>query len=303
MTPSPARARRWTPTSAYSEVIAKLHGIAAELAAKTPPRVADATRAPLALAGAVRRRRPPPGAAPSAPRSPMPEPRARHPRRRDPFTGLPVETEDDESKRADRARDELSAAAQQSRVRELASLAEFDQAANPVARDKLSATVTGPEVNSAEKYLTRLTDRPELSGSERNTSAKKLEAALSARVDRMRSVESALGTTQVQRLEGIRDDPDVTARPPVPRLAADTVARPPAAAGRAGHRQGGCPSAPPREAAEGATARTGRTGSLDKDDLRRRLGSFHQAARRAGAMSRRRSPGPPARSPSPTTRA
>ncbi|WP_326685637.1 nitrate- and nitrite sensing domain-containing protein [Streptomyces microflavus] len=192
---------------AYSEVIAKLHGISAELAAKTPPRAADATRAPLALGGAVEQASATRGLLLAALAVPSPEPATPQ---TDPFTGLPVETEDDESKRADRDRDELSSAAQQSRVRELASLAEFDQAANPVARDKLSATVTGPEVNSAEKYLTRLTDRPELSGSERNTSAKKLEAALSARVDRMRSVESALGTTQVQRLEGIRDD-DVTA--------------------------------------------------------------------------------------------
>ncbi|MEV0882551.1 nitrate- and nitrite sensing domain-containing protein [Streptomyces microflavus] len=192
---------------AYSEVIAKLHGISAELAAKTPPRAADATRAPLALGGAVEQASATRGLLLAALAVPSPEPATPQ---TDPFTGLPVETEDDESKRADRDRDELSAAAQQSRVRELASLAEFDQAANPVARDKLSATVTGPEVNSAEKYLTRLTDRPELSGSERNTSAKKLEAALSARVDRMRSVESALGTTQVQRLEGVRDD-DVTA--------------------------------------------------------------------------------------------
>ncbi|MFD8108749.1 sensor histidine kinase [Streptomyces microflavus] len=192
---------------AYSEVIAKLHGISAELAAKTPPRAADVTRAPLALGGAVEQASATRGLLLAALAVPSPEPATPQ---TDPFTGLPVETEDDESKRADRDRDELSAAAQQSRVRELASLAEFDQAANPVARDKLSATVTGPEVNSAEKYLTRLTDRPELSGSERNTSAKKLEAALSARVDRMRSVESALGTTQVQRLEGIRDD-DVTA--------------------------------------------------------------------------------------------
>ncbi|MFC9174002.1 nitrate- and nitrite sensing domain-containing protein [Streptomyces sp. NPDC057107] len=192
---------------AYSEVIAKLHGISAELAEKTPPRAADATRAPLALGGAVEQASATRGLLLAALAVPSPEPTAPQ---TDPFTGLPVETRDDESKRADRDRDELSAAAQQTRVRELASLAEFDQAASPVARDKLSATVTGPEVNSAEKYLARLTDRPELSGSERSTNAKKLESALSTRIERMRSVESALGTTQVQRLEGIRDD-DVTA--------------------------------------------------------------------------------------------
>ncbi|MFI7234696.1 nitrate- and nitrite sensing domain-containing protein [Streptomyces cyaneofuscatus] len=192
---------------AYSEVIAKLHGIAAELADKTPPRAAEATRAPLALGGAVEQASATRGLLLAALAVPTPEPTVPQ---IDPFTGLPVESQDDESKRADRDRDELSAAAQQARVRELASLAEFDQAANPVARDKLSATVTGPEVNSAEKYLARLTDRPELSESERTTSAKKLESALSARVDRMRGVESALATTQVQRLEGFRDD-DVTA--------------------------------------------------------------------------------------------
>ncbi|MGW3437977.1 nitrate- and nitrite sensing domain-containing protein [Streptomyces bacillaris] len=192
---------------AYSEVIAKLHGIAAELAEKTPPRAAEATRAPLALGGAAEQASATRGLLLAALAVPSPEPAAPQ---IDPFTGLPVETEDDESKRADRDRDELSAAAQQARVRELASLAAFDQAANPVARDKLAATVTGPEVNSAEKYLTRLTDRPELSESERKTDAAQLEAALSARIDRMRGVESALATTQVQRLEGIRDD-DVTA--------------------------------------------------------------------------------------------
>ena len=192
---------------AYSEVIAKLHGIAAELAEKTPPRAAEATRAPLALGGAAEQASATRGLLLAALAVPSPEPAAPQ---IDPFTGLPVETEDDESKRADRDRDELSAAAQQARVRELASLAAFDQAANPVARDKLAATVTGPEVNSAEKYLTRLTDRPELSESERKTDAAKLEAALSARIDRMRGVESALATSQVQRLEGIRDD-DVTA--------------------------------------------------------------------------------------------
>lgn len=105
------------------------------------------------------------------------------------------------SSKDDRTRDELSAAAQQARVRELSSLADFDQAAGSTARDKLSSTVTGPEVNSAEKYLNTLTDRPELSDSDQKVSSKKVEAALSARIDRMRGVESALGTAQVQRLE------------------------------------------------------------------------------------------------------
>ncbi|MEU3702576.1 nitrate- and nitrite sensing domain-containing protein [Streptomyces anulatus] len=191
---------------AYSDVIAKLHGIAAELAEKTPPRAADATRAPLTLGGAAEQASATRGLLLAALAVPSPEPQTRT----DPFTGLPVATRDEGGTRAGRERDELSAAAQQARVRELAALADFDQAADPEARDKLSATVTGSEVNDAEKYLTRLTDRPELSEAERGISPKKLEAALSARVDRLRSVESALTTGQVQDLEGLRDD-DVTA--------------------------------------------------------------------------------------------
>ncbi|MFJ8249091.1 nitrate- and nitrite sensing domain-containing protein [Streptomyces sp. NPDC094466] len=191
---------------AYSDVIAKLHGIAAELAEKTPPRAADATRAPLTLGAASEQAAATRGLLLAALAVPSPEPTGQT----DPFTGLPVATEDEGDTRAGRERDELSAAAQQARVREQAALADFDQAADPEARDRLSATVTGSQVNNAEKYLTRLTDRPELSEAERGTSPKKLEAALSARVDRMRSVESALTTGQVQHLEGIRDD-DVTA--------------------------------------------------------------------------------------------
>ncbi|MGW6463863.1 nitrate- and nitrite sensing domain-containing protein [Streptomyces rubiginosohelvolus] len=192
---------------AYSDLIAKLHGIAAELAEKTPPRAADATRAPLTLGGASEQASATRGLLLAALAVPSPEPTAPQ---TDPFTGLPVQTQDEGATRADRERDELSAAAQQARVRELAALADFDQAADPEARDKLSATVTGSQVNDAEKYLTRLTDRPELSEAERKVSPRKLEAALSARVDRMRSVESALTTGQVQHLEGLRDD-DVTA--------------------------------------------------------------------------------------------
>ncbi|MGW4035440.1 nitrate- and nitrite sensing domain-containing protein [Streptomyces sp. NPDC004778] len=192
---------------AYSDLIAKLHGIAAELAEKTPPRAADATRAPLTLGGASEQASATRGLLLAALAVPSPEPTAPQ---TDPFTGLPVQTQDEGATRADRERDELSAAAQQARVRELAALADFDQAADPEARDKLSATVTGSQVNDAEKYLTRLTDRPELSEADRKVSPRKLEAALAARVDRMRSVESALTTGQVQHLEGLRDD-DVTA--------------------------------------------------------------------------------------------
>nr|WTB36296.1 nitrate- and nitrite sensing domain-containing protein [Streptomyces sp. NBC_00830] len=192
---------------AYSEVIAKLQDLADELAEKTPPRAAEATRAPLALGQAAEQASATRGlllAALSVPREVATAPQI------DPFTGLPVQTQDEGPTEDDRNRDELSAAAQQARVGELAALADFDQAAGSTAREKLSSTVTGPEVNSAEKYLAALTDRPELSDSDQQVNRKKVEAALSARIDRMRSVESALGTAQIQRLEQLRDD-DVTA--------------------------------------------------------------------------------------------
>ncbi|MEV7237714.1 nitrate- and nitrite sensing domain-containing protein [Streptomyces sp. NPDC051020] len=192
---------------AYSEVIAKLHDLADDLAEKTPPRAAEATRAPLALGRAADQASATRGLLIAALSVPREEATASQ---IDPFTGLPVQTQDEGSSEDDRNRDALSAAAQQARVRELSSLADFDQAAGNTARDKLSSTVTGPEVNRAEKYLAALTDRPELSDSDQKADRKKVEAALSARVDRMRSVESALGTAQVQRLEQLRDD-DVTA--------------------------------------------------------------------------------------------
>ncbi|MET7647866.1 nitrate- and nitrite sensing domain-containing protein [Streptomyces sp. NPDC005426] len=192
---------------AYTEVISKLHDLADELADETPPRAAEAVRAPLALGRATEQASATRGlllAALAVPREEPADPQI------DPYTGLPVQTEDEGETKEDRARDELSGAAQQSRVGELSALADFDQAAGATARDKLATTVTGPEVNSAEKYLAGLTDRPELSESDQKVSRKKLQAALSARIDRMRSVESALGTAQVQRLGQLRDD-DVTA--------------------------------------------------------------------------------------------
>lgn len=190
----------------YSEVIAKLHGLADELAEKTPPRAAGSGRAPLALGQATEHASATRGLLLAALAVPRKEPVTQT----DPFTGLPVQTQDEGDTKDDRTRDELSAAAQQARVGELSSLADFDQAAGATARDKLASTVTGPEVNSAEKYLAELTDRPELSDSDQKVDSEKTGSALSARIDRMRSVESALGTAQVHRLEQLRDD-DVTA--------------------------------------------------------------------------------------------
>ncbi|WP_416069734.1 nitrate- and nitrite sensing domain-containing protein [Streptomyces sp. AK02-01A] len=192
---------------AYSEVIAKLQALADELAEKTPPEAADGTRAPAALGRAVEQASATRGlllAALAVPGDVDAAPQY------DPITGLLVEPEaGSDSKKNTQLRDDLSAGAQQSRVRELAALADFDQTAGTRARESLTTTVTGPDVKTAEGYLTRLTDRPELSDADRDADQEKVESALSARIEQMRGVESGLGSSQVARLEQLRDD-DVT---------------------------------------------------------------------------------------------
>ncbi|MET9700616.1 nitrate- and nitrite sensing domain-containing protein [Streptomyces sp. NPDC006529] len=108
------------------------------------------------------------------------------------------------------ASDELATAAQRSRVRELAALDDFARAARPDVRQTLAVTVTGPEVKSADDYLKRLTDRPALTAADRKLDGESVGAALSARIDRMRSVESNLAVDRSSALAALRDD-DVTA--------------------------------------------------------------------------------------------
>ncbi|MEV7087077.1 nitrate- and nitrite sensing domain-containing protein [Streptomyces sp. NPDC093085] len=195
---------------AYSDVIDKLQALADELAENTPPEAADGTRAPAALGRAVEQASATRGlllAALAVPAATSGTPQY------DPVTGLPVESSDGgagtEAEKNEALRDELSAEAQKSRVRELAALADFDQSADTGARESLVNTVTGPEIKTAEGYLTRLTDRPELSESDRKADESKVESALSARIDQMRGVESGLGASQLERLAQLRDD-DVT---------------------------------------------------------------------------------------------
>ncbi|MFF0448342.1 nitrate- and nitrite sensing domain-containing protein [Streptomyces sp. NPDC004609] len=192
----------------YTAVITHLHALADELTEKTPPRAADGTRAPAALGLAVEQASATRGllvAALSMPRPKEPEETV------DSVTRLPVAEERSESdKAAERTRDSLSALAQQSRVRELAALSDFDQAADKEARDSLAATVTGAEVKSAESYLTRLTDQPVLSESDLTSDRDKLESSLTSRIEQMRGVESSLASERITALEQLRDD-DVTA--------------------------------------------------------------------------------------------
>ncbi|WP_327168777.1 nitrate- and nitrite sensing domain-containing protein [Streptomyces subrutilus] len=105
--------------------------------------------------------------------------------------------------------DELTAAAQRARVREQGALEDFARSARPDVRQTLAATVTGPEVKSADDYLKRLTDRPTLTTADRKTDAAAVGSALTARIDRMRSVESTLAGQRATALATLRDE-DVT---------------------------------------------------------------------------------------------
>ncbi|WP_329283004.1 sensor histidine kinase [Streptomyces sp. NBC_00691] len=198
---------------AYSEVITKLQALADELADKTPARASDtalteATRAPAALGRAVEQASATRGLLLAALSVPQPEPSGEV--HYDAETDSYVPDVPAGSAEADRARDALTAAAQLARVRELAALGDFDQAAGSTARDSLAATVAGPDVKSAERSLASLTDQPRLTEGERGTDPAALEAALSARIEQMRGVESALAAERVERLGALRDD-DVTA--------------------------------------------------------------------------------------------
>ncbi|WP_373308490.1 nitrate- and nitrite sensing domain-containing protein [Streptomyces violaceochromogenes] len=189
---------------AYSAAITELHRLAERLAQQTPPRAGSGSYALAELDSAVQQAASARGlllAALSVPRSTETV--------IDPVTGLPTETS--ASSDADtRQRDALSAAAQQARLRSDAALADFRGTAPKPARVSFDSTVTGTEVNSADKYLATLTDQPTLSRTDLATSTKRLDAALSARVDLMRGVESALYDRRTKDLEALRDD-DVTA--------------------------------------------------------------------------------------------
>ncbi|MFB6771853.1 nitrate- and nitrite sensing domain-containing protein [Streptomyces sp. NPDC056337] len=189
---------------AYSEAITELHALAEELAEEMPPRAGAGAYALAELDTAVQQAAATRGlllaalSVPSSTRTVI-----------DPITGLPTETTSSSDADA-KQRDALAAAAQQARVRSDAALADFREGAPKEARSSFDATVAGPEVNSAEKYLAGLTDEPTLSDDDLGTSTKRLDAALSARVDAMRGAESALYEKRTTALEELRDD-DVTA--------------------------------------------------------------------------------------------
>ncbi|MFJ6568496.1 nitrate- and nitrite sensing domain-containing protein [Streptomyces sp. NPDC091292] len=191
---------------AYAKVISALHLLTEDLAEQTPPDAGSGLRAFGDLDRAVEQASAARGlllaayAVPHATGSTTTI---------DPVTGLAV-TVPNESEADTRARGLLSAAAQEAHVRERAALADFHDSAPAADASSYDSTVNGPSVTAAEKYLADLTDQPTLSDGDLKLSAKKIDAALTARVDLMRGVEASFGTARVKQLEQLRDD-EVTA--------------------------------------------------------------------------------------------
>lgn len=189
---------------AYSTAITELHRLAEDLADQMPTRAGSGAHALAELDSAVQQS----AAARGLLRAALAVPN-RSQTLINPVTGLPATTKTFSD--ADRKQlDALTAAAQQARLRADADLADFRDTAPESAVDSYDSTVTGPEVNSAEKYLATLTDQPVFSDDDLAVSGGKLNAALSARVDQMRGVESALFDRRTKELAKLRDD-DVTA--------------------------------------------------------------------------------------------
>ncbi|WP_443078173.1 sensor histidine kinase [Streptomyces sp. SP17KL33] len=190
--------------TAYTAVVTELHALAEELAAELPPRAGGGAYALAELDTAVQQAAAARGllvAALSVPTTTQTV--------IDPTTGLPT-TRTGASAADEKQRDALTAVAQQARVRSDAALAHFRETAPAAGRSSYDATVTGPEADTADKYLADLTDQPTLSDSEAGTSAEKVGAALSARVDLMRGAESSLYDRRTKDLAQLRDE-DVTA--------------------------------------------------------------------------------------------
>ncbi|MFF1548152.1 nitrate- and nitrite sensing domain-containing protein [Streptomyces sp. NPDC058291] len=187
----------------YSEVIAALHILVDRLAEQTPPRAGSGAHALAELDSAVQQASATRGLLLAALNVPTTEETSY-----DPVTGR-SSTEKVASKADAKQRDALAAAAQQARLRSDAALAGFREGAPRDAVDSYDSTVTGGDVDTAEAYLASLTDQPELSGRDLDTGVKKLDAALSARVDLMRGAESSLFGHRAEDLARLRDD-DVT---------------------------------------------------------------------------------------------
>ncbi|QKZ18799.1 nitrate- and nitrite sensing domain-containing protein [Streptomyces chartreusis] len=189
---------------AYSAAITELHRLAERLAEQMPPRAGSGAYALAELDSAVQQAAAARGLLLAALSVPTTTETVI-----DPLTGIAT-TQETSSGADAKQRDALSAAAQQARLRSDAALDDFRDTAPKSARTSYDSTVTGPEVDTAERYLASLTDQSTLSGRDLATDTQRAEAALSARVDSMRGAESALYDRRTKALEQLRDD-DVTA--------------------------------------------------------------------------------------------
>ncbi|MFJ8945373.1 nitrate- and nitrite sensing domain-containing protein [Streptomyces sp. NPDC102395] len=189
---------------AYSAAISELHGLAEQLAQQMPPRAGAGAYALAELDTAVQQATAARGLLLAALNMPTDSEDVT-----DPDTGR-SESERVSSDADTRQRAELTAAAQQARLRSDAALASFRDRAPEEAVDAYDSTVTGTDVTTAQKYLAALTDQPALSDDELGFDAKKVDAALTARVALMRGAESSAYDRRVKDLAQLRDD-DVTA--------------------------------------------------------------------------------------------
>jgi signal transduction histidine kinase len=189
---------------AYSATVTRLHRLAEDLAEQMPPHAGSGAHSLAELDSAVQQSAAARGLLLAALNVPSTEQTVI-----DPITGLPTTTTTSSGADAKR-RAALSTAAQQARLRSDAALADFRDTAPQSAVHSYDTTVTGPEADAADTYLAKLTDQPELGDAELGTSVRKLEAALSARVEMMRGVESSLYDHRTKDLARLRDD-DVTA--------------------------------------------------------------------------------------------
>ncbi|OIJ62540.1 histidine kinase [Streptomyces mangrovisoli] len=189
---------------AYSATITALHRLADDLAERMPTRAGSGAYSLAELDSAVQQTAAARGLLLAALQVPTSTQTVYSP-----ITGLTTTTT--VTSAADKKqRDTLSTAAQQARLRADAALADFRETAPKASVASYDSTVTGPDADSAASYLAKLTDQPTLSDADLATSVKKLDAALSARVDLMSSVESSLYDHRTKDLAGLRDD-DVTA--------------------------------------------------------------------------------------------
>ncbi|WP_307865628.1 sensor histidine kinase [Streptomyces montanisoli] len=186
--------------TAYSRIVASVEGVSEQVADRAPADDAPDARAAASLGRAVDQASATRGLLVAA--LTIPDDRTRT--TTDPLTGMTVTTGHSGSP-AEKARDALSAAAQQARVRELAALADFDDTASASTRQAYEGTVAGAGATSAEKYLGRLTATPRLPDSALGTDRDKLDTALTARIDRMRGALSGLDARELKGFEKLRD--------------------------------------------------------------------------------------------------